>query len=108
MKRTIATVAAVLTLLSAPAHADFKNGNNMFEHINSDNYYNKGNAMGYIMGVVDAYSGIYMCPPETITGGQVQDIVKSYLAQNPATRHEGASILVFRAMVEFFPCKKTK
>lgn len=108
MKRTIATVAAVLTLLSAPAHADFKSGNELLDHTNVDNYYNKGNAMGYIMGVVDAYSSIYICPPATITGGQVQDIVKSYLAQNPATRHEGASILVFRAMVEFFPCKKAK
>jgi hypothetical protein len=93
-------------LLATSAHADFKSGNEILENINSDNYYNKGNAMGYIMGVVDAYSGIYICPPATITGGQIQDIVKSYLAQTPATRHTGASVLVYSAMVEFFPCKK--
>ena len=94
------------TLLATSAHADFKSGNEVLENINSDNYYNKGNAMGYIMGVVDAYSGIYICPPETITGGQVQDIVKNYLTQIPAKRHQGASVLVYSAMVEFFPCKK--
>jgi hypothetical protein len=93
-------------LLATSAHADFKSGNEILENINSDNYYNKGNAMGYIMGVVDAYSGIYICPPATITGGQIQDIVKSYLAQTPSTRHQGASVLVYSAMVEFFPCKK--
>jgi len=93
-------------LLATSAHADFKSGNELLANINGDNYYNKGNAMGYIMGVVDAYSGIYICPPETITGGQIQDIVKSYLAQTPSTRHQGASMLVYSAMVEFFPCKK--
>ena len=93
-------------LLATSAHADFKSGNEILDNINSDNYYSKGNAMGYIMGVVDAYSGIYICPPATITGGQIQDIVKSYLVQMPSVRHEGASMLVFRAMVEFFPCKK--
>ena len=93
-------------MLATSAHADFQSGNEILNNINSDNYYSKGNAMGYIMGVVDAYSGIYICPPATITGGQIQDIVKSYLVQTPATRHTGASVLVYSAMVEFFPCKK--
>ena len=93
-------------MLATSAHADFKSGNEILDNINSDNYYSKGNAMGYIMGVVDAYSGIYICPPATITGGQIQDIVKSYLVQTPSVRHQGASGLVYTAMVEFFPCKK--
>ena len=93
-------------MLATSAHADFQSGNEILNNINSDNYYSKGNAMGYIMGVVDAYSGIYICPPATITGGQIQDIVKSYLVQTPSVRHQGASGLVYTAMVEFFPCKK--
>jgi hypothetical protein len=93
-------------LLATSAHADFKSGNELLDHVNADNYYNKGSALGYMTGVVDAYAGIYFCPPVTITGGQVQDIVRNYLTQNPSTRHEGASILVYRAIVEFFPCKK--
>ena len=93
-------------LLATSAHADFKNGNELLEGLNHDNYYNRGYALGYISAVVDSYSGIFICPPGTITGGQVQDIVKNYLVQNPATRHQGASLLAYNAMVEFFPCKK--
>ena len=93
-------------LLATSAHADFKSGNELLAGINSDNYYNKGSSLGYITGVVDAYGEIFLCPPTTITGGQVQDIVRSYLTQNPSTRHQGASVLVYSAMVEFFPCKK--
>ena len=105
MKITSVLLAA---LLATSAHADFKNGNDILNNINNDNYYNKGHSMGYIMGLLDAYSNIFICPPSELTGGQAQDIVKNYLVQNPATRHQGASGLVYSALVEFFPCKKTK
>lgn len=95
-------------LLATSAHADFKSGNELLDNINHDNYYNKGHALGYISGVIDGYSGIFICPPGAITGGQAQDIVKNYLVQNPSLRHQGASGLIYNAMVEFFPCKKTK
>ena len=60
--------------------------------------------MNYISGVVDTSS--LVCPPMTVTRGQLKDIVTKYLKEKPATRHWSATLLVQDSLVAVFPCNK--
>jgi hypothetical protein len=46
------------------------------------------------------------CPPDGATGDQIIDIVKKFLVDNPARRHETASVLVASALNDAFRCAK--
>lgn len=46
------------------------------------------------------------CPPDGATGDQIIDIVKKFLIDNPARRHETASVLVTSALNDAFQCAK--
>jgi hypothetical protein len=39
---------------------------------------NRAFALGYVIGVHDALSGIAVCTPDSITKGQVRDFVRIY------------------------------
>ena len=92
-------------IICGSAHADFKTGNDLLSDLDSPVAYTEGTAMGYIKGVIDAYGGVFLCPPATLTGGQAVAMVRQYLERNPEQRHEGASMLIYRAM-KHWPCKK--
>jgi hypothetical protein len=98
-------------------YAQFKNGNQIYYELtssNPDEYIKDAEqnfAKGYITGVFDAYNGlVFLVPYEMTKGqvvlGQVLDIVKKYLEENPASRHEAAAILIGKALAEAFPIKK--
>jgi hypothetical protein len=92
----------ILAFFSASAFAQSKlDGNEMLEIMKdsqlSDNFY-----MGYIAGVANMMA----CTPPKTTIGQIYDVVKVYLEQNPATRHEFRGTLVFRALADAYPCKQ--
>lgn len=66
-----------------------------------------GVCVGFVFGVVDMHNaaGLKMfCVPEGVTGGQLKDIAKKYLAEHPGERHLPASFLVIKALKETFPC----
>lgn len=44
------------------------------------------------------------CLPDTATYGQYVDVVKKYLQDSPANRHESARFLIFAALRGDFPC----
>jgi hypothetical protein len=102
MKRLLVIAA----LVCGTAHADFKTGNELLSDMESTVGYTEGTVMGYVKGVIDAYGGLFLCPPATLTGGQSVAIVRLYLERNPSERHEGASVLIFRSMKQW-PCKKS-
>jgi hypothetical protein len=92
-------------MICGSAHADFKTGNELLSDMESTVGYTEGASMGYVKGVIDAYGGLFICPPATLTGGQAVAMVRQYLERNPSERHEGASVLIFRSMKQW-PCKK--
>ena len=64
-------------------------------------------ANGYIAGVHDSQSGITICvPPNTVTLGQMSDMVKQLLERAPSERHLSADIFVQAALSDRWPCKK--
>ena len=78
--------------------------------------FDNGICLGFIKGITEMiitlrsiggltvrFRGI--CIPEgKFTVGQGADVVKKYLADNPAKRHLSASFLVMAAMRNSFPC----
>lgn len=91
------------------ACADAQNGSIMYS--GQDLYTritsNPALANGYIAGVADAQSGVTICiPPNTVTLGQMSDMVKQTLERLPSERHLSADIFVQAALEQRFPCKK--
>lgn len=104
--RAIATAA--LVALCATAHANFKDGNRLLADLNNTGASNTqimpALGLGYIMGVADAYGGITHCPPDNVTAGQVRDMVRNYLENNPAIRHLPANQIVVSVLRGVWPC----
>ena len=100
MKARLFSCAA---LLAGSAHAEFWDGNKMLDRMNGG-IAEQMQALGYVMGISDMGQGTLHCPPPNATAGQMEDIVKRYLNNNPAVRHLSADTIVNRALALVFPC----
>lgn len=103
MKATLILAAA---LAATSASAEFMTGNELLSRINSETNYERGTAIGYIMGAFDAGQGTTHCAPANVTAGQVRDMVRNVLTAAPAARHHSADSFVSYALMEAWPCKK--
>ncbi|NDH05268.1 hypothetical protein EBX93_04990 [bacterium] len=90
-------------LLAGSAHAEFKTGNMLLNDMNSTPI-NQMNALGYVTGVADALMGITFCTPPNVNAGQIYDMVKLYLENNPANRHNTADRIVNHVLKNVWPC----
>lgn len=101
MKKLIAIAA----LLCGTAHAEFYTGNDLLKDFNGD-LAGKMLGIGYVMGVYDTTQGVVHCPPNNVTAGQVQDMVKAQLDARPDLRHLSADSHVTYVLKRAWPCKK--
>ncbi len=101
MKKILAGLLVVPTMASA----EFMSGNNLFRDMNGD-VLDKMLALGYVMGVADTITNATVCPPDNITAGQVQDIIKRHLETNPAIRHYTADSIIKNKLEEVWPCRR--
>jgi hypothetical protein len=92
----------ILAFFSASAFAQTKQDGNAFLKEITGNDMVQMYALGYVFGM----SELIPCISGEITNGQLVDVVKKYLEQNPETRHLHRSTLVFRALSGAFPCKQ--
>jgi hypothetical protein len=95
---------AAILMVPAMAHAEFYSGNILLQKINSSELHDKALAIGYIMGVSDAFQNAEHCSPNTVTSGQTRDVVKLYLEQSPSIRDMTADVLVRIALSNAWPC----
>lgn len=105
MRRVIKFAVAVMISIPMIANAAFISGNQLFQRINGDGY-DKTFAIGFITGVHDAYEDDTICTGQHVTAGQLRDVVKKYLEDNPASRDIAAVVLVLVALGSAFPCNK--
>lgn len=64
-------------------------------------------AYGYIAGVHDSQSGVTICiPANTVSVGQMGDMVKQALERVPSERHLPADLYVQAALSNRWPCAK--
>ena len=96
----------LVALLMAPAmaHAGFLTGNKLYDSLISDQTVERLYGLGYITGVHDALEGTNHCSPVNVTAGQVRDVVRRHLDQNPEFRNFDADILARVALAKAWPC----
>ena len=99
--------SAVLALcfVAAGAHAEFKDGNKLLSEMNGSQF-QQMSALGYVVGVADALDGVTVCSPNSVTAGQIHDMVKQFLENNPGLRHFTGDAIVNRVLSKAWPCKK--
>lgn len=61
--------------------------------------------VGYVLGVADAMSSIYICAP-SVTNKELTSVVLAYLFGNSDKLDKSADILVVRALSAKWPCEK--
>lgn len=93
-------------LFASTAHAFFYDGNDLLRRLNSDDEVLQMVALGYVTGVSDANKGRTHCMPNNVTTGQLRDMVRNYLNNNPAERHFSAHSIVRAVLASVFPCEK--
>lgn len=102
MKHILTTVALVA---AGPALAEFWDGNKLYERMlgaQGDQLI----AIGYVMGVADTLRGVTICPPPTVTAGQANDVVRSFLERYPQNRHLSADVVAGNALTLAWPCAR--
>ncbi len=96
--------AALITLaLCGSAHAEFLDGNKLLSDMKGSHGFQMS-ALGYVMGVADAIQGAVACVPPSVTSGQVQDMVRNYLDNTPASRHHTGDVIVGHVLKSAWPC----
>lgn len=105
---TAVTVVTQLTLaLEARAGGYFKDGNALHSECSEEgSSFQDGLCLGFIIGVLDGNNakGFYpYCDPDNSKAGQLRDVVKKWLEDNPQFRASPAGDLVNAAMMEAFP-----
>jgi hypothetical protein len=95
-------------ILPVAACAEFKDGNRLLSQINTATGLQYMHALGYVMGVADAFYGVTYCPPGNVTAGQITDMVRNFLENNPAIRHQSADRHVHHVIQSAWPCEQRK
>jgi len=97
-------------LLALPAQAQMFSGNKMLDILKkaevSSNHVDWGMGHGYVAGVYDSNIGVNFCSPGSMTLGQLTDMTKNYLENNPAVRHLPAESIIVYFMSKTWPCAK--
>ena len=110
-----AAFLSVAVLVSGPAKADFKVGNQLYSDCHGKTLVDQGICLGYVTGVADLLGaltgmgwslGIRVCIPSQVSAQQVIDVVKQHLEKNPSLRHYSATSLITQALSEAWPCPK--
>lgn len=95
----------IALLFPIAAHAEFYTGNILLDKLQSHNTIDKAVALGYVMGVFDANQGATHCAGNRdITAGQIQDMARAYLENNPSNRNRTADILLGELFKKAWPC----
>ena len=94
-----------LMLVCSTAQAQFQSGNALYSDITDKSDAVQLFAMGYIVGVTDAFIGKELCIPKNVTQGQLVEVVSNFLASRPQIRHQPADLLVLVALSQHWACQ---
>ena len=117
-------IALSCLVVAAQARADFYDGKMLLQDCQGGDDQQEtqnfaglsqwGTCVGYIAAVLDTMSNAsltagsvntqQLCVSEHVQLSQLKDIVRRWLSDHPEKRHLAASLLVFQALKEKFPC----
>ena len=113
MKRLVLLTAFSAALAWAqPVAAGHASGQTLHGLCVSPSQYSRGFCAGYVLAIADALArgaavdGWTACPPESVGVGRLRELVVTYMARRPESRHLKGESLVARALSEAFPCKR--
>jgi hypothetical protein len=92
-----------LALVAGSVRAEFIDGNKLLSDMKGAHGFQMS-ALGYVMGVADAIQGAVACVPQSVTSGQLRDMVFNYLEATPAVRHFPGDALVTHVIKQAWPC----
>lgn len=95
-----------LLLCAGTVHAEFRDGNDLHRLLNSKDFIDQADALGYIVGVADALRGVIHCITPNVTAGQLMDMTQLHLRRHPETRHFAANYIVATVLRQTWPCPK--
>ncbi len=101
-------LAALLLSVCVTAHAEFKDGNDLLNDMESGHAVGQMVALGYVMGVTDVGMGYLHCAPGNVKAGQIRDMVLNYLRNTPADRHLSADSIINKILKETWPCQRSR
>ena len=94
---------AVLSLSFISPFAFAYTGNELLRDFEGDSSH-RNYASGYVDGMADVLDADKtICIPRVMFG-QIHDVVKQFLRENPAERHQPAVILTLMALKKTWPC----
>ncbi len=113
MTRWLMATVAVLVLAGEARGDGWTTGNVLHEWCSGETVWHQRMCAGFVSGIADSmvnapvweWSTCFPPFPNTVTRGQLTDIVKRWLEQHPENRHLGAAGLVTAALSEAFPCE---
>ncbi len=114
MRVVLLVAALALVLVSTAASAQGKTaatGNQMMGLCHSAEAFGQGLCVGFAMAVAGLaswlpYDAPAACFMETVTLGQLRDIMVKYLDDHPEELHYSATSLAAKAFAKAFPCPK--
>lgn len=98
--------ALILAICCTTAQAEFMDGNKLLGNLKDSSYFGQGYGLGYIAGIADMGLGVIHCAPSNVTAGQLNDMLKNYLENTPAERHQSGDVIVNRVLKSMWPCAK--
>ena len=118
--RTAAMAAVIVSLIGSFAFAETLRGDQLLIMLTDDSSsgmqanVNRYRAMGYIQGLLDAYTvfstrdpslNVFCMPDQGVSTAQARILIVKWLREHPKRLHEQARLLVFHALSEAFPCR---
>jgi hypothetical protein len=113
----LAVVLAVL-LIAGEGWAGYISGQKLNDLCSSDDFVDRAQCIGYVQGAYDAgkvldaatdkrfwEGGFTSCMPDSVLTGQLVEVVKKSLREQPEDWHYNAAGLVARAVDDAFPCR---
>lgn len=93
-----------LLFMPAMASAEFMDGNQLLNELQSTDTVRRVYGMGYVAGVTDANMSITHCMPPNVNLGQVRDMTEQYLMANPSIRNLSADLIIAGMLTKRWPC----
>ena len=97
-----------LLFMCGASQAQYQSGNALYSDLTDTSISSQMFAMGYVVGVTDAFIGKELCVPRDVTQGQLTEVVTNFLASRPQLRHHPADILILTALSQHWACKERK
>lgn len=108
MKTFFTALCLFIVLTMSTAQAQYQSGNALYNDLTDTSISSQMFAMGYVVGVTDAFIGKELCVPRDVTQGQLTEVVTNFLASRPQLRHHPADILILAALGLHWACKERK